>query len=245
MNFDFLDELDHRPFPLPKNAWVMRQSWRKLLFAHWSLPAQELRALIPESLEIDTYDGLAWLGVVPFSMNEVCPRFVPPLPWISNFLELNLRTYVKKDGIAGVYFFSLDCSNPVAVRAARRFFHLPYFDASMMLSDTADGINYKSIRSSGESFSAIYAPSGSNFRSSIGSLEQFLTERYCLYVEDLAGKTYRGVIHHSPWPLQSATAEIENNTLFPSKLSFLNAQKPDLLHYSEQIDTVEWLLAIC
>lgn len=229
----------------------MKQSWRKLLFAHWPVPVEWLHKVIPESLEIDTYDDQAWVGVVPFSMNDVCPRMVMPLPWISNFLELNVRTYVKKNEVPGVYFFSLDCSNPVAVRGARNFFHLPYYDADMTMrvKETAGGGNeivYTSCRSgTGESFKAAYAPAGPVLQFSSDSLETFLTERYCLYTTDSVGNLYRGVIHHLRWPLQAAGADISENTMISRSLGFaLPDIKPHLL-YSESIDTVEWALRMC
>lgn len=221
----------------------MRQSWRDLLFAHWPVPAENLRSAIPSSLEIDTFDGSAWVAVVPFSMNDVCPRLVSPMPWISNFLELNVRTYVKKNGVSGVYFFSLDCSNPVAVRAARQFFHLPYYDSAMSLESKGDETVYRSIRqATGEEFSAIYAPDGPLLKPTADSIEHFLTERYCLYTTDKSGKLYQGVIHHLPWQLQKARAEIRCNTMIPARLGFSLPDIEPLLHFSKSIDTVEWLL---
>lgn len=242
--YSFLQEIAHRPFPLPQSPWIMRQSWRNLLFAHWAVPADALRELVPTSLEIDTFDGYGWIGVVPFSMNDVCPRYVPLPPWISNFLELNVRTYVRKNGIPGVYFFSLDCSNPLAVYAARQFFHLPYFDAVMSLQHIDSDVMYKSVRQkTGETFEAIYCAEGAQIESSKDSIEHFLTERYCLYTANPGGKLFRGVIHHLPWPLQKANAEIRKNTMVPSPLRKICDSTPQLLHFSKNIDTVEWYLS--
>ena len=243
-NKSFLNEISHRPFPIPNSPWIMRQSWRSLLFAHWPVPVDAIRDLIPPSLEIDTFDGFAWVGVVPFSMNDVCPRFVPSLPWVSNFLELNVRTYVRKNGVAGVYFFSLDCSNPLAVYAARKFFHLPYFDARMSLNNIDSDIVYKSLRQrTGEQFEAIYCAEGPPLSIGKDSIEHFLTERYCLYTANPKGKLLRGVIHHVPWPLQRANAEIRVNTMLPPALMKSCENAPQLLHYSKNIDTVEWYLS--
>lgn len=242
--YSFLHEIEHRPFPLPQVPWIMRQSWRNLLFAHWAVPAGALRELIPAALDIDTFDGYGWIGVVPFSMNDVCPRFVPPLPWVSDFLELNVRTYVRRNGIPGVYFFSLDCSNPLAVYAARQFFHLPYFDAQMSLQHIESDVLYRSIRQkTGETFEAIYCPEGALIKSSKDSIEHFLTERYCLYTANPGGKLFRGVIHHLPWPLQKANAEIRINTMVPEPLRNHCNSAPQLLHFSKSIDTVEWYLS--
>ncbi len=238
-----LQQTSHRPFALPDSPWVMRQSWRNLLFAHWPVAVDELRDCIPTELEIDTFERFAWVAVVPFSMNDVCPRFVSPMPWISNFLELNVRTYVVKDGIPGVYFFSLDCSNPVAVRVARQYFHLPYFDAKMSLDIVGNEVIYKSSRAnSGECFEARYYPEGKVLEPDKDSIEHFLTERYCLYTTDKQGRLYQGVIHHLPWSLQIARAEISTNTMIPVTLGFTLPDSKPLLHFSKAIDTVEWWL---
>lgn len=238
-----LSQIEHRPFPLPDAPWVMRQSWRNLLFAHWPVAASALRDALPSCLEIDTFEGSAWVAVVPFSMNEVCPRFVSPMPWISDFLELNVRTYVSHNGIRGVFFFSLDCSNPLAVRVARSFFHLPYYDAEMSLEASGSEIRYHSVRhATAEEFKVNYAPVGGLLQTSADSIEHFLTERYCLYTTDSAGKLKQGVIHHLPWPLQKAEAEIFRNTMISSRLGFSLPDTEPLLHFSKSIDTVEWML---
>src|SRR5215213_8448293 len=126
-----LDRTEHRPYPLPDGSWVLRMRWRDLLFMHWRVPEEVLRPLIPQALRLDSCDGSAWLGVVPFRMESVRPRFLPAVPWLSGFPELNLRTYVTHENKPGLWFFSLDAYNPVAVRLARATFGLPYFDAKM------------------------------------------------------------------------------------------------------------------
>src|SRR5262245_14397007 len=129
-------QIDHRPWPIPREPFAMWMIWHDLLFAHWPIPIDTMRRAVPERLALDTFDGSAWVGVVPFRMSGVRPRFVPSMPWLSAFPELNVRTYVTAGGKPGVYFFSLEAANPVAVRAARTFFHLPYFDARMSLQET-------------------------------------------------------------------------------------------------------------
>lgn len=239
-----LEKIEHRPFAIPEGPWVMQQSWSQLLFAHWPVKAELLRDLVPASLSIDEFDGFAWLAIVPFAMRKVHPRFTPTLPWFSDFLELNIRTYVSKNGIAGVYFFSLDCSNPFAVWAARTFYHLPYFNASMQLFEAGpDQINYASRRSKSDAeFKARYRPCGPVFQAASGSIEEFLTERYCLYTEDPRRSCFRGVIHHERWPLQVAEAEFEKLQLVESTIAIKLAERPALLHYSSNIDTIEWML---
>lgn len=238
-----MQKVEHRPFPLPDKPWVMQQSWSKLLFAHWPLNPDTLRRHIPDCLDLDSYEGFSWIGVVPFAMRKVHPRYTPETPWLSNFLELNLRTYVSKNGIPGVYFFSLDCSNPVAVFIARKFYHLPYFNAKMALSINGSEINYLSRRAGSDIiFDGSYKAQGPVIESSPGSIEAFLTERYCLYTTDRIGNCYQGVIHHDKWPLQKAEAEIRTNSLAEQLGIVLPSIEP-LLHYSENIDTIEWALS--
>src|SRR5579859_5771812 len=136
-----LEQIAHRPWPLPAGRWVMAQNWHDLLFAHWPLPAAILRPHVPARLEIETFGGQAWLGVVPFRMSGVRLRGTPAVPWLSAFPELNVRTYVVADGKPGVWFFSLDAANPMAVAIARAWFHLPYFRACMSCTGTMDGLS--------------------------------------------------------------------------------------------------------
>jgi len=230
---------DHRPWPLPDRRWLMGQSWEQLLFAHWPVPAERVRPLLPSGLELDEHDGSAWLGITPFRVTNLRLRGTPPVPWVSSFRELNVRTYVTAGGKPGIWFFSLDCESPGAVEVARRTYHLPYFRARMSSQRAGDEIEYSSARcepgSEGVVFHARYAPCGEVFEARRGSLESFLAERYCLYGED-TGRLLRADIHHTPWPLQPARAEIELNTMSPVELP----PGEPLLHYSERLDTVIW-----
>jgi uncharacterized protein len=233
-----LAHVAHRPWPIPEARWTWRQSWRDLLFAHWPIPAARLRPLIPEALELQEFDGSAWIGVVPFRMTGVMRRPFPDLPWISAFPELNVRTYVERDGKPGVWFLSLDATNPVAVWAARRFFHLPYFKAAMSLVREGLEITYRSSRS-GAAFEGTYRATSEVYRSSPGSLEHWLTERYCLYARDGRGGLWRNDVHHAAWPLQKAGANIRVNTMLDLHgLTFDSA--PALLHFAERLDVVVW-----
>ena len=166
----------------------MAQTWHDLLFAHWPLPVEELRRRVPPQLNLDTFDGSAWVGVVPFRMSGIRPRHLPAVPWLSAFLELNVRTYVTVGGLSGVYFFSLDAGNPVAVALARAIFKLPYFRARMRLSNRDGGVQYNSQRTHAGApraeLRAWYRPTGPAFSATAGSLEWWLTERYCLYTVD-------------------------------------------------------------
>jgi uncharacterized protein len=242
---DLLKQTAHRPWPLPDGPWVMTQVWYDLLFAHWPVPLEDLRRVVPPQLELETYDGQAWLGVVPFGMTRVFPRFTFPVPWLSHFLELNVRTYVRVGDKPGVYFFSLDAANPVAVEVARRGFKLPYFNAQMKLTRTGEWVNYRSFRTHigapPAELVARYRPVGEVYRSTPGTLEHWLTERYCLYTVDKDGGVLRGEIHHPQWPLQRAEAEFTANTMAaPHGLTLPDV--PPLLHFAKRIDTLEWAI---
>lgn len=240
-----LSQTSHRPWPLPSGLWVMTQTWDNLLFAHWPIPVEELRRRIPSSLEIDTFEGQTWIGVVPFGMSRVYPRWTFPVPWLSYFLELNVRTYVQVEHKPGVYFFSLDAANPIAVEIARGWYQLPYFHARMTMHETGEGwIEYHSTRTHRNTppaeFEGRYRPTGEVYQSRRGTLENWLTERYCLYTV-ARGHVYRGEIHHAPWPLQPAEAEIAVNTLTePHGLALPNT--PPRLHFARKIETVEWAI---
>src|SRR3954470_6934704 len=163
-NYEILDITSHRPWPMPSAPWVMTQTWNDLLFAHWPVDRASLKEKIPAGFELDEFEGQAWVGVVPFHMTNVAPRGVPALPWISAFPELNVRTYVRVGGVPGVYFFSLDATNPVAVGVARVLAQLPYYTATMTVEPRDGWIAYESRRlpSSGPAaeFVARYRPTG-------------------------------------------------------------------------------------
>jgi uncharacterized protein YqjF (DUF2071 family) len=237
-----LQETAHRPWLLPIGTWVMAQTWHDLLFAHWPVDAKKLRVLIPERLEIDQFDGQAWLAVVPFRMTGIRLRRTPALPWLSSFPELNVRTYVKSGDKPGVWFFSLDAGNPLAVAIARAWFHLPYFRARMRCAEQHGWIEYASQRChSGAAHAELqtrYRPVGPVFSPQPGTLEHFLTERYCLYTLDGRGRLIRGEIHHLPWQLQQAEAEFKLNSMAEPLAVALTA--PPLLHFARRQDVLVW-----
>lgn len=244
-DYDILEVTSHRPWPLPGSPWIMTQSWHDLLFAHWPVDAGLLRAAVPSVFPLDLHEGRAWLGVVPFHMTNVAPRGVPALPWLSAFPELNVRTYVTVEGKPGVWFLSLDASNALAVRGARRFFHLPYFSAAMQVEPQDGWIAYTSRRVDAHGapaqFAGRYRPAGRVQKAVPGTLEHFLTERYCLYTTDRRGVPYRLEIHHPPWPLQQAELEIPVNTMAEAAGIPLPPEAP-LLHFARRQDIVAWPL---
>ncbi len=232
----------HRPWPVPAGSWVMTQTWNDLLFAHWPVDRQALRARVPEAFELDLFEGDAWVGVIPFHMTNVALRFVAGLPWISAFPELNVRTYVRVAGKPGVYFFSLDAGNPVAVAAARRVLNLPYFKARMTVRVARDGeVDYESHRraQAPAEFSARYRGLGDRYTPAPGTLEYFLTEWYCLYATHRGGRAYRLDIHHPPWTLQRGDGTIRLNTMAAAAGVRLSDATP-LLHFAKRQDAVCW-----
>lgn len=235
-----LREVDHRPWPIPPDPWVMFQSWRRLLFAHWPLPADALRPLVPGALELETFEGQAWLGLTPFHMRGLRPRFLPAVPGSSDFPEMNLRTYVRVGDRPGIFFFTLEAGSSLAVAAARALYRLPYHKAEMEIREEGDWIRYRSRREDGTAaFEGRYRPSGPVTHARKDTLEYFLTERYALYVVLRNGDVLRGDIHHGRWPLQPAKAEIDVNTVAAAHGIELPAREP-LLHFAQRQDTLAW-----
>lgn len=241
MKHPALRKKDHRPWELPKGPWKWRQSWCDLLFVHWPISSADLRPYVPEPLKIQEFDGISWVGIVPFRMEGVMRRPFPNLPWISAFPELNVRLYVEFEEKPGVWFLSLDATNSLAVWAARRFFYLPYYRAQMSLEKQGNIYTYHSKRKEDANvhFKAVYEPISNPYQAEKGTLEHWLTERCCLYAKNPEGVLYRTEVHHVPWPLQKAKVEIIENKM----LSPFNLQLPDmppLFHFSSRVDVVIW-----
>ncbi|MDX6377283.1 MAG: uncharacterized protein QOE98_1586 [Gaiellaceae bacterium] len=234
----------HRPWPVPAAPWVMRMSWHDLCFLHWRVDPEAIAPRLPEGLELETYDGSAWVGVVPFRMTDVSPRGVPRIRRLGDFAELNVRTNVSAGGKPGVWFFSLDATSPLAVRIARGLFCLPYLDARIETRRDGDAVRYTSVRThlgaGPAELTVRYRPTGPSTQSPPGSLEHFLTERYCLYAANRRGQLLRQEIDHAPWPLQPATAEIERCTM-TRPLGIDLGTEPPLAHFAERLDVVSWL----
>lgn len=217
--------------------------WVELLFAHWPIDQGALGGLLPPDLEIDTYDGQAWLGIVPFRMQDVAPRGLPSPPGLGAFPEVNLRTYVRHRGRGGVWFLSLDAASRITVEGARRFFHLPYFHAEMAATRDGDAIDYSSRRTDRRGRSAElairYRPIGPVQPAVPGSLEAWLTDRMRVFAVDPDGRVVRTEVRHAPWSLQPAEAEIRVESLAAAQGLELPAVQPHL-RYSERLDVRGW-----
>lgn len=202
------------------------------------MPIEALRAHLPDELEVETFEGDAYLGLTPFKVENLRVRGLPPVPLLSSFLELNCRTYVSHGGEKpGIWFFSLDASSRFAVEGARRLYKLPYFRARM-----SGPPRFSSVRVDGERdhvWESSYRPTGTPEPAAPGTLEHFLAERYCLYTVDEHGALQRAEIHHPPWPLQGASGEVIRNTVPPDGLEV--SGEPHVM-YSARQDVVIWAL---
>jgi len=238
---NLLSITDHRPWPLPNRPWSVQMVWHDLLFQHWPISENILRPLVPESLEIETFDGSAWIGVIPFCMT-VRARGVPRL-FTSRFPEINVRTYVRHKNRSGVWFFSLDAAHRTAVWGARRFFYLPYHFAKMSTTTPRNHVLYYSRRksASGVRFDCRYRPTGEPYVPNQGTLDYWLTERYCLFSVDGNGRVFCGDIHHPPWMLQAAEAEVRTNTMM-TPLGISSPSTEPVLYFSKRQDVVAWML---
>lgn len=236
-----LDQVDHRPWPIPHSAWTWRQSWNELLFVHFRVETKSIANFVPKNLKIQEFGGSSWVGIVPFEMNGVMRRPLPNLPWFSNFLELNVRLYVEYEGKPGVWFLSLDATNPLVVWGGNVFFNLPYKNARITSVRDGEHTQYHSIRTSKlepAEFAVRFRASSEVFFAKPGSLEHFLTERYCFYALGPRG-IYRADVHHRPWPLQMADGLILRNTL-TARLGVDEKASP-LFHCSKGVDVVSWM----
>ena len=221
----------------------MRMRWHDLLFAHWPVDRELIGQRVPPGLEIDTFEGRAWLGIVPFRMTDVGFRGLPSFRGMKAFGEINVRTYVRHEGKPGVWFLSLDAADHSAVQGARRFFRLPYYDASIASDDVNGWVRYQAERHDPRGpearFLARYRPTGPPAPAEPGSLDAFLTERMCLYAVDGRGRIERTDIAHAPWPLQPAEAHVEIDTMAESHGLVLPEVAPRFL-FSRRLDVVAW-----
>lgn len=248
-----LYSVEHRPWLPPDAHWLFSQSWNDLLFAHFAIDPPTLRRLVPEALTLDLYDGVAWLTISPCCASHVRPSGVPPLPSLSFFPQVNLRTYVTMQGKPGLFYFSVDAANLSAVWFARIFFRIPYWHATIQISGATiharnpaeQTIHFRSSRLHGPAatggratFDVTYSPQGEAERVRHGSLNEFLTERYCVYSWNRR-RYYRSEIHHLPWALQRASVEIRANSM-AEPIGLALPTEPDLCHFSRSHKMLAW-----
>jgi uncharacterized protein YqjF (DUF2071 family) len=239
-----LDHRAHRPWPPPDRPWALAQTWADLLFCHWPVADEQLEAHVPASLPLDRFDGSAWLTITPFEVQATRLRGTLPPPGLSRFPELNVRTYVTLGGRPGIWFFSLDAASMLAVAAARGLYRLPYLRARMDIRREGPWIDYRSERHDprGEAarFEARYRPTGATRHAAPGSLEAWLGERYRLYTVDERGAVFAGDIHHRPWTLQDAVADVRANTM--TAMHGIDLAGDPLVQFARRQDVVFWPL---
>lgn len=219
----------------------MRHTWRDLTFLHWPIPVEALRPLIPLPLQIETFDGQAWIGVIPFSMSFRL-RNMPLIPLVSTFAEINVRTYVRLHDTPGVWFLSLDCSNCIVAKVARVWYGLQYFTARTLVESNQDAIRYSSCRWADQEcarFEAQSRPEGERFHSKQGTLAHWLTERYCLYAIGRNSKLLRAKILHAPWELQEADVILHTNTMGEAHGIKLPDTAP-IAHFAKLTNVLVW-----
>jgi len=238
-------DTNHLPFPMPKRSHALSQSWHTLTFLHWEIHPNALEAHLPLGLEIDLFEGRAFVGTIPFWMKHVRPRWLPSVPFVSSFPEFNVRTYVIKDGKPGVYFLTLDAQSLVTCMYATRAYGLPYRYASCRLKVKPHRYEWSSKRrSDGVSLVGHAEAYGPILTAERGTLEYFLFERYCLYSVH-KGKLHRGYTHHNPWEFQEATAHVQSNTLTESyDLGIADVLNPDIIHVSSGVDVHTWTMEL-
>jgi uncharacterized protein len=237
-----LRDVRHRPYALPSRPWVNGQTWEHLLFAHWRVEPSTLAAIVPTGLEIDVFDGWAWIAITPFLLRGLRLRFLPSAPGVNPFLETNVRTYVSRGGRGGIYFFSLDATSRLAVAGARFLNGLPYRHARGRIAVAHGAVDYRLRRRDRDHgaawLEASYRPRGPAGVPPPGSLEHFLVERYCLFTERGSGRILRTDIHHRPWQIHAAEGEIRHGGLVPAAIDPVT--ESPLLHVARRQDVVVW-----
>ena len=234
----------HLPFSMPNRPHTISQEWRELTFMHWKVDSKRLQPHLPDGLEIDLFEGEAYVGVIPFIMKNVRPRRLPAVPGISTFAEFNVRTYVVKDGQAGVFFLTLDAKSLVTCLHAPRAYGLAYRYAKAKVKRNADVLQWQSRRSSdGAELRGTSTGKGSKQSAEAGSLEHFLFERYCLYTEH-KGCLRRAYVHHQPWTFQEGDITLEANSLLESYDLGLDVHAPDLVHISKGLPVKTWSIEV-
>ena len=236
---DIINSTTHRDSPLPKEPWFMTQKWNDLLFIHLPVAKKLLDRKIPAGLELDTFEGTAWISILPFKVSHMHLRKIPPLPYLTSFLEVNVRTYVKRKGISGVYFFSLDANNLTGVLGAR-IVSLPYFYAKMNMVKKTDTIYFESLRkgSSTASFEGFYKPISKAYYPEPASLNHWLIERYFLW-SYRNNSLFQGNIHHKQWKIQDAEVTIEKQNMLPDFPENILVGNP-IFHYADAKRVLIW-----
>ncbi len=238
---EFLEQTEHRPWSLPETEWIWRQSWLDLAFIHVPVEAEIIQSRLPEGVRVDVFDESAWLGIVPFQMSGVKRRNLPAFPFMRQFPELNLRTYVVVNDKPGVWFFSLDAASLPLVLGGRLVYGLPYYRARMKMGWENGTCRFESFRrSSSMNMRCQYEPTSEVFYSEAGTFEHWATERYCLYSQKRpSASVCRAEVHHAPWPMQRAEVRIDECSIL-SAAGFDVSLRDPVCHFSTGVDVVSF-----
>jgi uncharacterized protein len=230
-----LSKLRHRPFPYPEAPWAFYQEWHQAIFLHWEVPVDILRKLIPKGLALDTYDGVGYISLVAFTAENSRPRILPPIPHISHFLEINIRTYVLKDGRPGIYFLNMEAGKTLSAMVFRGLTGFPYTPTIMMHNKS----HFISVDENNHHYFELEYKKEKKKKFLKSAVDSWLAERYAVYL-DLFGKIFRYDVHHKEWPLQPL--EIKKLQLKYKLGDYsLNDPKPVLAHFSKGVEVVGWL----
>ncbi|WP_276373974.1 DUF2071 domain-containing protein [Chryseolinea sp. H1M3-3] len=229
---DILGDTKHRPFDYPKNDWKYYQEWNNALFFHWKVAYDTLRKLVPQKLNLDTYEGVTYVSLVAFTMQKIRPRNLQPIKFISDFDEINIRTYIDNDNRKGVYFLNIEAGKHLSTLIAKTLSGLPYEKSNIQRTSE----NYKSTNIQ-KSFNLDTEFEVKKRPTEKSTLDNWLTERYCLYFER-AKTIYRYDIHHKEWEIKHVDIKRLNVNYKIGDLDFIN--KPDLIHYSDGVKVLAW-----
>jgi uncharacterized protein len=242
LNKDLWDD-SHRQWPLPNLPWTMKQTWKDLMFVHYPVKSEILQKLVPDVLPLDTFNGVGWVGIVPFHMTGVRLRGVPAMPGTSQFPQVNVRTYITLDDKPGVFFLSLDAANWLAAKIAKTFYHIPYNYADVKVQQNGTFMDFESRRRAADSVKLVcsYYPVSEPYHAEKGSFDEWMAERYCFYTVNKKGVPLRCDILHQPWLLQRAEAEFSENTLLSEQGMQVENDQP-ILHFSKRMEVRAWPL---
>lgn len=230
---EILQAINHRPYPLPTGTWKYYQEWNRALFLHWKVPFELLRTCVPAEFTLDSFEGNYYISLVAFTMEKIRPRYLPAVGFISNFDEINVRTYIENDGKKGVYFLSIEAGNALSAFIAKTLSGLPYEKSN---TNRRNNIYESTNPKRGFHLHANYALHESI--ESKNELDKWLTERYCLYL-DQGKKRFRFEIHHKEWDLKKATLN-SLQTKYEIGGIQLNNAAPDFIHYSDGVQVIAW-----
>lgn len=230
---EILNEVSHRPFEIPKGNWIYYQEWNRALFLHWVVPFELLRNYVPSNLSLDTFEGNCYISLVAFTMEKLRPNFLPSIGYISDFDEINVRTYIDNDKKKGVYFLNIEAGKTISAFIAKAISGLPYEKAK--IKRTRNIYNSNNLKK-GFNLNAEFEIKEEITEKT--ELDKWLTERYCLYLEQ-ENKLYRYDIHHKEWEINKVNIKSLKINYKIGEIELKN-REPNITHYSQGIKVIAW-----